>query len=78
MVKFISYTLQLLNLMGNLTIYIKEIYLNILFVYYLAELKNDIPNFAKAFGLEKLINILVHELAHYLLANYKLNFDQKY
>jgi len=41
---------------GNLTIYTKEIHLNILFAYCLAGLKNDIPNFTKLFGFRKLIN----------------------
>ena len=63
---------------GNLTIYTKEIHLNILFAYCLAGLKSDVPNFAEAFGFEELINTLAHELAHCLLANYKLNFGRKH
>ena len=63
---------------GNLTIYTKEIHLNILFAYNLAGLKSDIPNFAKLFSFRKLINTIAHELAHCLLANYKLNFGQKH
>jgi hypothetical protein len=63
---------------GSLTIYTKEIHLNILFTYYLAGLKSDIRNFAEAFGFEELINTLAHELAHCLIANYKLNFGQKH
>jgi len=63
---------------GNLTIYTKEIHLNILFAYCLAGLKSDIPNFTKLFGFRKLINTIAHELAHCLLANYKLNFGQKH
>ena len=63
---------------GNLTIYTKEINLNILFAYRLAGLKNDIPNFAELFSFEELINTIAHELAHCLLANYKLGFGQKH
>lgn len=63
---------------GNLTIYTKEIHLNILFAYGLAGLKSDIPNFSELFGFRELINILAHELAHCLMANYKLNFGQKH
>jgi len=44
----------------------------------LAGLKSDVPNFAEAFGFEELINTLAHELAHCLLANYKLNFGRKH
>lgn len=63
---------------GNLTIYTKEIHLNILFAYRLAGLKNDIPNFVELFGFEELINTIAHELAHCLMANYKLDFGQKH
>ena len=63
---------------GNLTIYTKEIHLNILFAYGLAGLKNDIPNFAELFSFEESINTIAHELAHCLMANYKLNFGQKH
>jgi hypothetical protein len=63
---------------GNLTIYTKEIHLNILFAYRLAGLKNDIPNFTELFSFEELINTIAHELAHCLLANYKLSFGQKH
>ena len=63
---------------GNLTIYTKEIHLNILFSYCLAGLKSDIPNFSELFGFQELINTLAHELAHCLMANYKLNFGQEH
>ena len=63
---------------GDLIIYTKEIHLNILFAYRLAGLKNDIPNFAELFSFEELINTIAHELAHCLMANYKLNFGQKH
>ena len=63
---------------GSLNIYTKEIHLNILFAYYLAGLKSDIPNFTELFGFKKLINTLAHELAHCLLANYKLGFGYKH
>lgn len=63
---------------GNLTIYTKEIHLNILFAYNLAGLKGGIPNFAELFGFEELINTIAHELSHCLLANYKLNFGRKH
>ena len=63
---------------GNLTIYTKEIHLNILFAYRLAGLKNDIPNFAELFSFEELINTIAHELAHCLMANYKIDFGQKH
>jgi predicted SprT family Zn-dependent metalloprotease len=49
-----------------------------LFAYRLAGLKNDIPNFAELFSFEELINTIAHELAHCLLANYKLGFSQKH
>ena len=64
--------------MGNLTIYTKEIHLNILFSYCLAGLKSDVPNFTENFGFRKLINTIAHELAHCLMANYKLNFGQEH
>jgi len=63
---------------GNLTIYTKEIHLNILFAYCLAGLKNDIPNFTKLFGFRKLINTIAHELTHCLMANYMLDFGQEH
>jgi len=63
---------------GNLTIHTKEIHLNILFAYCLTGLKSDIPNFTELFGFQKLINTIAHELAHCLLANYKLNFGRKH
>ncbi|KLL02741.1 MAG: hypothetical protein MRECE_48c004 [Mycoplasmataceae bacterium CE_OT135] len=63
---------------GNLTIYTKEIHLNVLFAYCLAGLKSDIPNFSELFSFPKLINTVAHELAHCLMANYKLNFGQKH
>ena len=63
---------------GNLTIHTKEIHLNILFAYCLAGLKSDIPDFTELFGFRKLINTIAHELAHCLMANYKLNFGQKH
>lgn len=63
---------------GNLTIYTKEVHLNILFAYCLAGLKSDIPNFTKLFGFRKLINTIAHELAHCLMANYKLNFGREH
>ena len=63
---------------GNLTIYTKEIHLNILFSYRLAGLKSDIVNFTEHFGFRKLINTIAHELAHCLMANYKLNFGRKH
>ena len=63
---------------GNLTIYTKEIHLNILFAYSLAGLKSDIQNFTEFFGFRKLINTIAHELAHCLMANYKLNFGQQH
>ena len=63
---------------GNLTIYTKEIHLNILFAYCLGGLKSDIPNFAELFGFRKLINTIAHELAHCLMANYKLQFGYKH
>jgi phosphoglycerate-specific signal transduction histidine kinase len=44
----------------------------------LAGLNSDIPNFKKLFGFEKLINTITHELAHCLMANYKLDFGQKH
>ena len=62
---------------GNLTIYTKEIHLNILFAHCLAGLKSDIPNFTKLFGFEKLINTIAHELTHCLMANYMLDFGQE-
>jgi hypothetical protein len=52
--------------------------LNILFAYCLAGLKSDIPNFTKFFGFKKLINTIAHELAHCLMANYKLDFGQEH
>ena len=63
---------------GNLTIYTKEIHLNILFAYSLAGLKSDITNFKEKFGFRKLINTVAHELAHCLMANYKLQFGYKH
>ena len=63
---------------GNLTIYTKEIHLNILFAYCLAGLNSDIPNFTELFSFRKLINTIAHELAHCLLANYKLNYGRKH
>lgn len=63
---------------GNLNIYTKEIHLNVLFAYCLAGLKSDIPNFSELFGFPKLINTIAHELAHCLLANYKLGFGRKH
>ena len=66
------------EVIGNLTIYTKEIHLNVLFAYRLAGLKGDIPNFAELFSFEELINTIAHELAHCLMANYKLNFGQKH
>jgi len=64
--------------MGNLTIYTKEIHLNILFAYCLAGLKSEVPNFNENFGFCKLVNTIAHELAHCLMANYKLNFGQEH
>jgi predicted SprT family Zn-dependent metalloprotease len=49
-----------------------------LFAYRLAGLKNDIPNFAELFDFEELINTIAHELAHCLMANYKLGFGQEH
>jgi len=63
---------------GSLTIYTKEIHLNILFAYRLAGLNSGIPNFAELFSFEELINTIAHELAHCLMANYKINFGQKH
>jgi len=63
---------------GNLIIYTKEIHLNILFAYCLGGLKSDIPNFTKLFGFRKLVNTIAHELAHCLMANYKLQFGYKH
>ncbi|CAJ0873136.1 3408_t:CDS:1 [Entrophospora sp. SA101] len=63
---------------SNLIIYTKEIHLNSLFAYSLIGLKSDIPNFKKHFGFDKLINTIAHELAHCLLANYKLDFGRKH
>ncbi|CAJ0761220.1 16470_t:CDS:2 [Entrophospora sp. SA101] len=63
---------------GNLTIYTKKIHLNILFAYCLAGLRSDIPNFTELFSFRKLINTIAHELAHCLMANYKLKFGQKH
>ena len=63
---------------GNLTIYTKEIHLNILFAYRLAGLNSGIPNFAEMFSFEELINTIAHELSHCLLASYKLNFCRKH
>lgn len=63
---------------GNLTIYTKEIHLNVLFAYGLAGLNSGIPNFAELFSFEELINTIAHELAHCLMANYKLDFGQKH
>ncbi|CAI2197536.1 10047_t:CDS:2 [Funneliformis geosporum] len=63
---------------GNLIIYTKEIHLNSLFAYSLAGLKSDMPNFSEHFGFRKLINTTAHELAHCLLANYKLDFGRKH
>jgi len=63
---------------GNLIIYTKEIHLNSLFLYHLAGLKSNMPNFSEHFGFRKLINTIAHELAHCLLANYKLDFGRKH
>jgi len=63
---------------GNLIIYTKEIHLNSLFACSLAGLKSDMPNFAEHFGFLKLVNTIAHELAHCLLANYKLDFGRKH
>ena len=63
---------------GNLVIYTKEIHLNILFSYCLGGLKSDIPNFTELFGFRKLVNTIAHELAHCLMANYKLQFGYKH
>lgn len=63
---------------GKLIIYTKEIHLNILFSYCLGGLKSDIPNFTELFGFRKLINTIAHELAHCLMANYKLKFGHKH
>ena len=63
---------------GNLVIYTKEIHLNILFAYCLGGLKSDIPNFTELFGFRKLVNTIAHELAHCLMANYKLQFGYKH
>ena len=63
---------------GNLIIYTKEIHLNILFAYCLGGLKSDIPNFTELFGFRKLVNTIAHELAHCLMANYKLQFGYKH
>jgi predicted SprT family Zn-dependent metalloprotease len=52
--------------------------LNILFAYCLGGLKSDIPNFAELFGFRKLVNTIAHELAHCLMANYKLQFGYKH
>ncbi|CAG8472192.1 2689_t:CDS:2 [Scutellospora calospora] len=41
-------------------------------------LKSDIPNFNKLFGFRKLVNTIAHELAHCLMANYKLQFGYKH
>ncbi|CAG8546987.1 39214_t:CDS:10 [Gigaspora margarita] len=45
---------------------------------YIAGLKSDMPNFTEHFGFRKLINTIAHELSHYLLANYKLDFGRKH
>ncbi|CAI2179024.1 20463_t:CDS:2 [Funneliformis geosporum] len=66
------------EVIGNLTIYTKEIHLNSLFAHRLAGLQSDIPNFSKLFGFSKLINSIAHELAHCLMANYKLQFGYKH
>ncbi len=63
---------------GNLIIYTKEVHLNILFAYCLGGLKSDIPKFTELFGFRKLINTIAHELAHCLMANYKLQFGYKH
>ena len=63
---------------GNLIIYTKEVHLNILFAYCLGGLKSDIPNFTELFGFRKLVNTIAHELAHCLMANYKLQFGYKH
>jgi hypothetical protein len=42
----------------------------------LAGLQNNIPNFTQQFGFGKLMNTIAHELAHCLLANYKLDFGR--
>ena len=69
-------TLLGLERVGNLVIYTKEIHLNSLFAYCLAGLQSDIPNFTQQFGFGKLMNTIAHELAHCLLANYKLDFGR--
>jgi len=66
------------EVIGNLTIYTKEIHLNSLFAHRLAGLQSDIPNFSKLFGFSKLINTIAHELAHCLMANYKLQLGYKH
>ncbi|CAJ0902029.1 15425_t:CDS:2 [Entrophospora sp. SA101] len=43
-----------------------------------AGLRSDIPNFTELFSFRKLINTIAHELAHCLMANYKLKFGQKH
>jgi len=63
---------------GNFIIYTKEIHLNILFAYCLGGLKSDIPKFTELFGFRKLVNTIAHELAHCLMANYKLQFGYKH
>ena len=63
---------------GNLIIYTKEIHLNTLFAYCLGGLKSEVPNFTEYFGFCKLINTIAHELAHCLMANYKLQFGYKH
>lgn len=64
--------------MGNLAIYTKEIHLNSLFAHNLAGLQSSIPNFSEHFGFSKLINTIAHEIAHCLIANYKLDFGYKH
>ena len=44
----------------------------------MAGLKSDITNFKEKFGFRKLINTIAHELAHCLMANYKLKFGYKH
>src|SRR6185295_1434743 len=66
------------EVVGNLAIYTKEIHLNAQFAYCLAGLKSDIPNFTELFGFPKLVNTIAHELAHCLMANYKLSFGQRH
>ena len=63
---------------GNLTIYTKEIHLNILFAYRLAGLNSGIPNFAELFSFEELINTIAHELAHAIINTFWLNYEKEH